>query len=224
MYWLASMPPRSSSQLAQSGKKVSPEAAAALIAANDPILSAPAATSGLDEVDFWVGGLAEKPAVFGGLLGSTFNFVFEHQLEHLQDGDRFYYLQRTDGLNMRFSLEGNSLTEMARRNTSLGGTMDNIFNFADFTFDPTSTAGVLDPTTGIALLAQADGTIQFFDPLHTACYECTMNDIDRRLVNERMSCAMLARAYGHTYRRVFLRLGTRPGMLEFSRSRRGGPW
>ena len=29
---------------------------------------------------------------FGGLLGSTFNFVFETQMEKLQNGDRFYYL------------------------------------------------------------------------------------------------------------------------------------
>ena len=29
---------------------------------------------------------------FGGLLGSTFNFVFETQLENLQYGDRLYYL------------------------------------------------------------------------------------------------------------------------------------
>src|SRR6185503_10038054 len=93
--------------------------------------SAPAATSGLDNVDFWIGGLAERQAVFGGLLGATFNFVFEKQLESLQDGDRFYYLQRTDGLNLRFQLEGNSLAELARRNTDLDGTMDVIFNTAD---------------------------------------------------------------------------------------------
>jgi Ca2+-binding RTX toxin-like protein len=142
-------------------------AAAALIAANDPILSAPSAQSGLDNIDFWVGGLAEKPSVFGGLLGSTFNFVFEHQLESLQDGDRFYYLQRTDGLNLRFQLEGNSLAELIRRNTTVGGTMANVFEFADFIFDPTSAPGVLDPATGISLLQLADGTLQFFDPLHT---------------------------------------------------------
>ena len=29
---------------------------------------------------------------FGGMLGSTFNFVFETQMEALQDADRFYYL------------------------------------------------------------------------------------------------------------------------------------
>ena len=65
-------------------------------------------TTGLDDVDFWVGGLAEKQAPFGGLLGPTFNFVFETQMEDLQDGDRFYYLSRTAGLNLLTQLEGNS--------------------------------------------------------------------------------------------------------------------
>src|SRR6185437_1230017 len=46
-------------------------------------------TTGVDNIDFWVGGLAEQQTVSGGLLGSTFNFVFENQLEKLQDGDRF---------------------------------------------------------------------------------------------------------------------------------------
>ena len=32
---------------------------------------------------------------FGGLLGSSFNYVFETQMEKLQDADRFYYLSRT---------------------------------------------------------------------------------------------------------------------------------
>src|SRR4051812_15041208 len=145
-------------------------AAAALVAANDPILFAPSAQSGVDSIDFWPGGMAERPAVFGGLLGSTFNFVFEHQLEHLQDGDRFYYLQRTDGLDLRFSLEGNSFGELCRRNTTVGGTMGNIFNTADFIFTQTATGVVadppIDPASGITLLALADGTTQFFDPLH----------------------------------------------------------
>ena len=48
-------------------------------------------TTGLDSVDLWVGGLAEMTNLFGGLLGSTFNYVFESTLENLQDGDRLYY-------------------------------------------------------------------------------------------------------------------------------------
>ncbi|MGH8431104.1 MAG: peroxidase family protein, partial [Solimonas sp.] len=46
--------------------------------------------TGVDNVDFWIGGLAERIAPFGGMLGSTFNFVFETQLEALQNGDRLY--------------------------------------------------------------------------------------------------------------------------------------
>ncbi len=45
-------------------------------------------TTGLDDVDLWVGGLAEVTNLFGGLLGSTFNYVFQTQMESLQDGDR----------------------------------------------------------------------------------------------------------------------------------------
>jgi Ca2+-binding RTX toxin-like protein len=69
-------------------------------------------TTGLDNVDLWIGGLAEKIMPFGGMLGSTFNFVFETQLEALQNGDRFYYLERTAGLNFVNELENNSFAKM----------------------------------------------------------------------------------------------------------------
>jgi Ca2+-binding RTX toxin-like protein len=74
--------------------------------------------TGLDDIDLWMGGLAEKTNVFGGLLGSTFNYVFEKQLSDLQLGDRFYYLARTPGMNLRTQLEGNSFSELIMRNTS----------------------------------------------------------------------------------------------------------
>ncbi len=74
---------------------------------------------GLNGVDLWMGGLAEKKMAFGGMLGSTFSFIFELQLENLQDGDRFYYLSRVQGLNLLTELENNSLTKMALANTDL---------------------------------------------------------------------------------------------------------
>ena len=37
------------------------------------------------------------------------------------------------------------------------------------------------------------GVVRVFDPARTACYECTMNETDRKLVNDRLSCARLAR-------------------------------
>ncbi|NUR14764.1 MAG: heme peroxidase [Dermatophilaceae bacterium] len=74
-------------------------------------------TTGLDNVDLWVGGLAEVTNNFGGLLGSTHNYVFQTTMENLQDFDRLYYLNRTPGMNLRTQLEGNSFSEMIQRNT-----------------------------------------------------------------------------------------------------------
>jgi Ca2+-binding RTX toxin-like protein len=74
--------------------------------------------TGVDAIDLWIGGLAEQKTPFGGMLGSTFNFVFENQLEKLQDGDRFYYLERTSGLSMNAELESNSFAKLIMANTS----------------------------------------------------------------------------------------------------------
>lgn len=75
--------------------------------------------TGLNLIDLWIGGLAEKEMPFGGMLGSTFNAVFEAQLENLQDGDRFYYLSRTQGQNLLVSLEQNSFAKLIMANTDL---------------------------------------------------------------------------------------------------------
>ena len=55
--------------------------------------------TGLDQVDMWIGGLAEKQNLFGGVLGSTFEYVFRTQMEALQDADRLYYLPRIEGMD-----------------------------------------------------------------------------------------------------------------------------
>lgn len=74
-------------------------------------------TTGLDDVDLWIGGLAERNLPFGGMLGSAFNFVFEVQMESLQNADRFYYPQRLDGLHLFGEMENNSFAGMIMRNT-----------------------------------------------------------------------------------------------------------
>ncbi|MDX1297069.1 MAG: peroxidase family protein [Pseudomonas sp.] len=79
-----------------------------------------AANSGLNDVDFWIGGLAERKNEFGGMLGATFNYVFESQMESLQNGDRFYYLSRVQGTNMLNALEANTFSKLIMRNTDLG--------------------------------------------------------------------------------------------------------
>jgi hypothetical protein len=78
-----------------------------------------AANSGLNNIDLWIGGLAERIIPFGGMLGATFSAVFEAQMEALQNGDRFYYLTRTQGQNMLNELEQNAFAKMIMANTDL---------------------------------------------------------------------------------------------------------
>ena len=47
--------------------------------------------------------------------------VFETQLESLQNGDRFYYLSRTQGMNLLNQLEPNTFTDLVMRNTRSRG-------------------------------------------------------------------------------------------------------
>jgi Ca2+-binding RTX toxin-like protein len=112
---------------------------------------------GLNNVDLWIGGLAEQIMPFGGMLGSTFNFVFEIQMEKLQSGDRFYYLQRLDGLHLFGEMENNSFAAMIMRNTNATHLPSDVF----------STPGLIlevDPTKQFNDL-DGDGDLETGDPL-----------------------------------------------------------
>lgn len=102
--------------------------------------------TGLEDVDLWVGGLAEARNDFGGMLGNTFDFVFRRQLEQLQEGDRFYYLHRLEGLSLNAEVETNTFSEMIMRNTDVTGLPFDAFSWPAITFNmdqpvPTLTAG-----------------------------------------------------------------------------------
>src|SRR5688500_4339171 len=98
-------------------------------------LNGPAADTGVNAIDLWIGGLAQKQMPFGGLLGSTFNFVFETQMEMLQNGDRFYYLERTAGLNFLTELESNSFARLIMANTDTVHLPGNVFSTPAFTLE-----------------------------------------------------------------------------------------
>ena len=85
------------------------------------------------KVDLWIGGLAEASPEFGGMLGTTFNYVFEAQMEMLQNGDRMYYLTRTQGQNLLNQLEPNTFADLVMRNTELGDIYATHLNGALFT-------------------------------------------------------------------------------------------
>jgi len=78
-----------------------------------------ASNAGLDDIDLWAGGLAERSVnqAGGSMLGPTFSYIFRTQMEKLQDPDRFYYLNRLPGTNLITQLETNSFSEMVQRNT-----------------------------------------------------------------------------------------------------------
>ncbi len=103
---------------------------------------------GLNAVDLWIGGLAEEKMPFGGMLGSTFNYIFETQLEALQNADRFYYLERTAGLNFITELENNSFAKMIMANTDVTHLPGLVFqNNLVLEVDPSAQNGA-DPTNG----------------------------------------------------------------------------
>ncbi len=91
--------------------------------------------TGVDQIDLWIGGLAEKQNLFGGLLGSTFNFVFETQLEALQDADRLYYLPRVEGIEFGTQVEGSSFAELIMLNTGLKHLSASIFLTPEYTIE-----------------------------------------------------------------------------------------
>ncbi|MHA7276868.1 peroxidase family protein, partial [Arthrobacter sp. Hz1] len=133
--------------------------------------------TGLDNVDLWIGGLAEQTNVFGGLLGSTFNYVFESQMTDLQNGDRLYYLARTPGMNLRTQLEGNSFAELVMRNTNAKSLKADPFATSDCKFELKNLAGTPagfatfgntvanDPSSecdeAALLIRMPDGTIKY---------------------------------------------------------------
>ncbi|WP_088342699.1 MULTISPECIES: peroxidase family protein [Rhodomicrobium] len=123
--------------------------------------------TGLDTVDLWIGGLAEKQNLFGGLLGSTFNFIFETQMESLQDGDRLYYLPRLEGTHFGSEIEANSFAELIQANTGAKHLPASIFLTPEYTVEAGAVTDdpatwLRNPVTGALLVEKlADGTVHF---------------------------------------------------------------
>jgi VCBS repeat-containing protein len=114
-------------------------------------------TTGLDVIDLWIGGLAERTMVGGGLLGATFNFVFEVQLEQLQDGDRFYYLQRLDGLHFLAEMENNTFAKVISLNSNADHLPSDVFSTPGLILE-VNQARQYNDLNGDGIMEQADPT------------------------------------------------------------------
>ena len=166
----------------QSAATADDKRAAAFALSQDPdFMFGSAATTGVENIDLWIGGLAEKIAPFGGMLGTTFNYIFENTLESLQNADRFYYLERLDGLNLLAQMEGNSFAELIARNTTASTSLSaSVFGRPDLIFNLDRVIGtdlsgqpiiVDDPTTldvdeRLELTMQPNGTVRYSGPAH----------------------------------------------------------
>lgn len=91
------------------------------ITSNEKIAAALAALYDTpDDVDLWVGGLAEDH-VEGALLGELFHSILVDQFTRLRDGDRYWY-QNNVVIRVLFpgSVERQTLSRIIRRNTDIG--------------------------------------------------------------------------------------------------------
>ncbi len=77
-----------------------------------------AAYTSPDQIDLWVGGLAEDH-VQGAVVGPTFLRILKDQFERLRDGDRFWYEGYLPTSLLQMVREQN-LSRIIRRNTNIG--------------------------------------------------------------------------------------------------------
>ena len=75
-----------------------------------------------DEIDAWIGGLAEKP-VGNALMGETNTLIIKDQFERLRDGDRFWYQNEYSGAQLDY-LNNLTLSDVIRRNTDIQNIQD----------------------------------------------------------------------------------------------------
>lgn len=81
------------------------------------------AYSSVDDIDLWIGGLAEEH-VEGGCVGETFARIIALQYRVLRDGDRFWYENKDTNLyrlkdRTSVPTEGTSMVDVLYRNTGI---------------------------------------------------------------------------------------------------------
>lgn len=85
-----------------------------------------AAYANVEQIDLWVGGLAEQPHQ-QAMVGETFYHILKRQFVALRDGDRYWY-QKTLSEKSLQKLENTRLSDVIKRNTSIGSELQgNVF-------------------------------------------------------------------------------------------------
>ncbi|MEC4892687.1 MAG: peroxidase family protein [Oscillatoria sp. PMC 1051.18] len=112
----------------------------------------------VDEIDLWVGGLAEDK-VNNGLLGEVFQTIIADQFRRSRDGDRFFYLNDADLLSLVPDIGNTTLAGVIRRNSTITNIQDNAFLVAETRTvpEPMSIISLLGITTAGGLLKRRKG-------------------------------------------------------------------
>ena len=80
----------------------------------------------VDQVDLWVGGLAEDKE-HDAMVGPVFYYILRDQFIRLRDGDRFWYEKDFSGRELR-RIKRTTLAKIIKRNTGVGKELqDNVF-------------------------------------------------------------------------------------------------
>ena len=79
----------------------------------------------VDNIDLWVGGLAETPVgKRGAQVGELFQAILTRQFTDLRDGDRFWYENYLDRDELKI-VRGTTLAKVIRANTNIGNELQN---------------------------------------------------------------------------------------------------
>jgi hypothetical protein len=80
-----------------------------------------------NEIDMWVGGVAEDP-VNGGHVGELISIILRRQFEALRDGDRYWYQWHMSAPDIA-EIDSTTLADVIRRNTTIGAEIsDDVFH------------------------------------------------------------------------------------------------
>ena len=79
----------------------------------------------VDNIDVFVGGLAEDP-VDGSMLGSLFHTVVVDQFVRIRDGDKYWYEDRLSSEQLEY-VKGLQLSDIIELNTDIEHMQDNVF-------------------------------------------------------------------------------------------------
>ena len=109
----------------------------------------------VEQVDVWVGGLAED-RVEGSMLGATFVAVLQQQFLDLRDGDRFWYENGQLPATELAAVRGTLLSDVIRRNTDVVSLADHVFTLGA---PPLGPAAGGQPADGVPdVYRSADGS------------------------------------------------------------------